>query len=111
MATYENVLTCPPCFIKGEVIFGKNCIVHPSASIIADNGPIIIGDYNIFEERTLIHNKGARDVSGQFTEAPLEIGSYNLFEIECTIENCKIGNYNKFEHKCKNFFGSNFLYF
>lgn len=100
----DEVLTCQPCFIKGQVTFGKGCIVHPSASIIAENGPIIIGDYNIIEERTLIQNKGAKDATGQFTEAPLEIGSFNLFEIESTIEYCKVGNCNKFEHKCNNIY-------
>jgi len=100
MATSEDYVACQPCFIKGNVTFGKGCIIHPSASIIADNGPIIIGDYNIIEERTLIQNKGVREVSGQFTEATLEIGNFNLFEIESTIEYCKIGDCNKFEHKC-----------
>lgn len=99
-STNPEVLTCQPCFIKGQVTFGKGCIVHPSASIIAENGPIVIGDYNIIEERTLIQNKGAKDASGQFTEATLEIGNYNLFEIESTIEFSKIGDCNKFEHKC-----------
>ena len=101
MATSEDYVACQPCFIKGSVTFGKGCIIHPSASIIADNGPIIIGDYNIIEERTLIQNKGVREVSGTFTEATLEIGNFNLFEIESTIEYCKIGDCNKFEIKCK----------
>ncbi len=99
MENPEDGLLCQPCFIKGDVSFGKGCIVHPSASIIAENGPIKIGDYNIIEERTLIQNKGERDISGQFKEAPLVIRNYNIFEIESTIEHCKIGDYNRFEHK------------
>jgi hypothetical protein len=42
-----------------------------------------------------------KDSSGQFVEATLEIGSYNIFEMDSTVEFCKIGSFNKLEHKCK----------
>ena len=111
IASNPDILACQPCFIKGKVTFGKGkkhrgsynqlgCVIHPGVSILADNGPIIIGDYNIIEERTLIQNKGAKDTSGQFIEAPLEIGNYNIIEMGSTIEYSKIGSFNKLEHKC-----------
>ena len=36
--------------IKGNVVFGEGCIVHPGANILAEGGDITFGDFNIVEE-------------------------------------------------------------
>jgi carbonic anhydrase/acetyltransferase-like protein (isoleucine patch superfamily) len=85
MAETENVPEIHPSvvysqntvYMKGKVKIGKGtssfsfkrthlgCIIHPAASIIAENGPIIIGEYNIIEERSLITNKGIKGPGGE----------------------------------------------
>ena len=47
---------CHEAVIKGNVIFGEGCIVHPGAQLVAEGGDIIMGDYNIVEEYARIVN-------------------------------------------------------
>ena len=47
---------CHEAVIKGNVIFGEGCIVHPGAQLVAEGGDIILGDYNIVEEYARIVN-------------------------------------------------------
>lgn len=37
-------------------MLGKGTIIHPGAKIQALGGPIVIGEYNIIEEKTIIKN-------------------------------------------------------
>ena len=39
------------------VSLGAGTVVHPNAQIIAEAGPIIIGDNNLIEEQALIINR------------------------------------------------------
>lgn len=39
-------------------------MVHPSARILAEGGPIIIGESNLIQEKTLITNRSAGLVVG-----------------------------------------------
>ena len=52
---------CHEAVIKGNVIFGDGCIVHPGAQILAEGGDIILGDYNIVEEYARIVNQPRKD--------------------------------------------------
>ena len=36
---------------------GARTVVHPSAQILAEGGPIIIGDNNLIQEKAVIINK------------------------------------------------------
>lgn len=36
---------------------GTRTVIHPKAKIVAEAGPIIIGDYNIIEELVTIANR------------------------------------------------------
>lgn len=78
--------------IFGDVTIGADCIIHPTAYIVAKDGPIIIGNSNLIEERVSIVNKRSE---------PLIIGDYNVFEVDSSCEAPRIGNHNIFESKSK----------
>lgn len=48
---------CETSIIQGEVTIGSKTIVHPRARIIAQDGPIIIGNDCLIEENSTIINK------------------------------------------------------
>ena len=48
---------CADAELKGEISIGQRCFVHPKARIIAEAGPIIMGDGNMIEEQALIINE------------------------------------------------------
>ena len=66
-----------------EIKIGKNSIVHPQAKINALNGPIIIGERNLIEERTTITNESS---------SVMIIGDDNVFEVGSEIKARMIGN-------------------
>ena len=76
----------------GNITIGQKTVVHPTATIIAENGPIVIGDSNLIEEYSRIINKE--------TET-MVIGSFNVFEVGCYSESLKIGDNNVLESKCR----------
>lgn len=78
--------------IFGDVTIGTDCIIHPTAYIVARDGPIIIGNSNLIEERVSIINKKAE---------PLVIGDHNVFEVDSSCEAIKIGDHNILESKSK----------
>ncbi|KAF2351550.1 Hexapeptide repeat [Trinorchestia longiramus] len=84
----------------GEITIGARTVVHPKARIIAEAGPIIIGDGNLIEEQAQIINRrpaGSED-SRQHT---LIIGHSNVFEVDCLVEADSVGDNNVFEAKCR----------
>lgn len=95
-------LNCPPStiicrektIILGDVTIGQDCIVHPTAQIIARHGPIIIGANNLIEERVKIINNSTH---------PMTIGDDNVFEVYSHCESHKMGNGNTIE--CKAYVG------
>jgi len=48
---------CADAELKGEISIGQRCFVHPKARIIAEAGPVIIGDNNVIEELVHIVNE------------------------------------------------------
>lgn len=76
--------------ILGDVTIGDGCIIHPTATIIAKNGPIIIGDNNLFEERTEILNLHTQ---------PMIIGNNNRFEVDSRCYARQVGDNNMLEPK------------
>lgn len=78
--------------ISGDVTIGSKTIVHPTATIIAENGPILIGAYNLIEEYTMIIN---------MNREPMVIGSFNVFDVGSHSESSKIGDYNVLESKSR----------
>lgn len=91
-------LKCPPStiicrektVILGDVTIGSDCIIHPTANIIAKNGPIIIGSNNLVEERVNIINNRSE---------PMIIGDHNVFEVDSRCEAPRVGDHNVLESK------------
>uniref|UniRef100_A0A0K0FGR6 Dynactin subunit 6 n=1 Tax=Strongyloides venezuelensis TaxID=75913 RepID=A0A0K0FGR6_STRVS len=75
--------------LKGEITVGNQTVVQPYASLLATNGPIIIGEKNIIEEFVTIENLNE---NGE----PLIIGDKNTFEIQSTFRGKSVGNQNLF---------------
>lgn len=48
---------CEEAVLKGDITIGPRTVIHPRASIIAEAGPIIIGEGNIIEEMATIVNR------------------------------------------------------
>ncbi|XP_065168371.1 dynactin subunit 6 [Atheta coriaria] len=96
----HGALVCDESKLRGEITIGANSIIHPSAVIYAESGPIIIGDHCIIEEKAKIIHRVPFDRADKTTTPALIIGSNNVFEVDCTVEACQIGDNNVFEPKC-----------
>uniref|UniRef100_A0A674INQ6 Dynactin subunit 6 n=1 Tax=Terrapene triunguis TaxID=2587831 RepID=A0A674INQ6_9SAUR len=51
-----GAVVCVESEIRGDVTIGPRTVIHPKARIIAEAGPIVIGEGNLIEEQTLIIN-------------------------------------------------------
>jgi len=88
--TYGAVV-CVEAELTGDVRIGLKTIIHPCAKILAKNGPIIIGDFNIIEEMATIVN---------WSTEPMVIGNNNVFEVSSVVMAKSVGDHNVFETKC-----------
>ncbi|RZC38186.1 hypothetical protein BDFB_011836, partial [Asbolus verrucosus] len=93
-------LVCEESKLRGDVTIGSGTIIHPSATILAEAGPIIIGDCCLIEEQVKIIHRLPFDQQDKENTPVLIIGSHNVFEVDCHVESPKIGNNNVFESKC-----------
>lgn len=57
MKIAPGAMVCNECELRGDITIGSMTVIHPRASIIAEAGPIIIGDCNIIEEQARIINR------------------------------------------------------
>lgn len=89
-----GALVCKEAILEGRIKIGSGTIVHPTATIRAKNGPIVIGENNNIEETVLIENVSPDGKT-------MEIGAQNIFEIGSVIQAAKIGNGNLFGVQCK----------
>ena len=94
----DQVLISKNIDYEGQIGFGHGTILHPDCSIRAESASIVLGEFNIIEERVRILNRKPEENP---SPAPMVIGNYNLFEVGCQIDFCEIGHYNTFEHRCK----------
>ncbi|CAL7945927.1 unnamed protein product [Xylocopa violacea] len=94
-----GALVCEESILKGDITIGPKTIIHPRASIIAEAGPIIIGEGNIVEEMATIINRLPPDAPAPTTTPVQIVGSYNVFETDCTCEAFKVGDNNILESK------------
>jgi len=85
---------CTEASIIGDVTIGSGTVVHPRAQIIAEAGPIIIGDNNLIEENSCIINRHKPENE---KSATMNIGNDNVFEIACKCEALLIGDSNVVE--------------
>lgn len=95
------VCECDESVFIGDITISGGCIVHPRVTIIAEAGPIIIGENCLIEEYATIIHRGSIEIDAEPSAKPpvLLIGSNNVFEVGCTIEATKIGEKNVFEGK------------
>uniref|UniRef100_A0A8C2R1W2 Dynactin subunit 6 n=1 Tax=Capra hircus TaxID=9925 RepID=A0A8C2R1W2_CAPHI len=49
-----GAVVCVESEIRGDVTIGPRTVIHPKARIIAEAGPIVIGEGNLIEEQALI---------------------------------------------------------
>ena len=50
-------MVCIEADYVGDITIGTRTVIHPKARIIAEAGPIIIGEGNLIEEQAQIINK------------------------------------------------------
>ena len=72
--------------------------LHFQAQIIAEAGPIIIGENNMIEERARIINAKDPNATSETTRVMI-IGNSNVFEVDSTSYALKIGDFNNVESK------------
>ena len=65
-------------------------IISLPRQIIAEAGPIIIGENNLIEEQVQIHNIAPQS-AGHSNCTVMIIGSNNVFEVDCFTEALNIG--------------------
>jgi len=97
-----GAVVCNECELKGEVTIGPRTVIHPKARILAEAGPIFIGEGNLIEEQSEIINRadeGSSEPPGG-TVPVMIIGNNNVFEVGSRTESLKIGDSNILEAKC-----------
>uniref|UniRef100_A0A6B2EBT1 Dynactin subunit 6 n=1 Tax=Phlebotomus kandelakii TaxID=1109342 RepID=A0A6B2EBT1_9DIPT len=96
-----RAIVCEDTNLRGDITISGGCVIHPSATIIAESGPIIIGENCIVEEYvTIIHKLPPGHAVPGDRPPVLVIGANNVFEVGCRIEALKIGERNIFECRC-----------
>ncbi|XP_071636280.1 dynactin subunit 6 isoform X1 [Temnothorax longispinosus] len=96
-----GAVVCEESILKGDISIGAKTIIHPRACILAEAGPIIIGEGNIIEEMATIANRLPSDAPEPATVPVQIIGNYNVFETDCVCESYKVGDNNILEAKAQ----------
>ncbi|PWA32691.1 hypothetical protein CCH79_00012394, partial [Gambusia affinis] len=80
-----GAVVCVESEIRGDVTIGTRTVVHPKARIIAEAGPIVIGEGNLIEEQALIINSYPENITPDSEVEPktMTIGTNNVFEVGC----------------------------
>ncbi|XP_073979564.1 dynactin subunit 6 [Rhodnius prolixus] len=94
----QGAVVCLDSKLVGSISIGPKSLLHPKSTIIAEGGPIIIGESNIFEEQSIVQHRV--DIDKKDRPNTLMIGSNNVFEVGCTVLAKVIGDNNVFESKC-----------
>ncbi|KAJ8336132.1 hypothetical protein SKAU_G00394750 [Synaphobranchus kaupii] len=97
-----GAVVCVESEIRGDVTIGARTVVHPKARIIAEAGPIVIGEGNLIEEQALIFNGYAENIMPDaegIEPKTMTIGTNNVFEVGCESQALKIGDNNVIESK------------
>lgn len=89
--SYSSIICTEHTRIDGDVTIGLKNVIHPTATILAEAGPIVIGDCNLIEENVTIVNRTPGKT--------MVIGNYNVFEVGSRCETIEIGDHNVFESK------------
>ncbi|XP_054710001.1 dynactin subunit 6-like [Uloborus diversus] len=95
-----GAVICKECELRGEISIGSRTVIHPKARIVAEAGPIIIGENNLIEEQVQILNVNKENANPD-AQTVMVIGANNVFEVGAYVESLKIGDNNVLESKCK----------
>ncbi|KAF4110458.1 dynactin subunit 6 isoform X2 [Onychostoma macrolepis] len=99
-----GAVVCVESDIRGDVTIGARTVVHPKARIVAEAGPIVIGEGNLIEEQALIINSYPENIlpdAEDFEPKTMSIGINNVFEVGCVSQALKIGDNNVIESKAE----------
>ncbi|KAF7990754.1 hypothetical protein HCN44_000559 [Aphidius gifuensis] len=96
-----GAVVCDESILRGDITIGPRTVVHPRATIIAEAGPIVIGEGNIIEEMASIINKMPDNATNSETIHTQIIGNFNVFETDSICEAVKVGDNNVLEAKAK----------
>ena len=88
--SFGAIVCCEETTLLGDITIGAKTVIHPTALIDASNGPIIIGESNLIEERVDIINVGSEAMT---------IGCQNVLEVGSHCESPQIGGNNILESK------------
>ncbi|XP_044925373.1 dynactin subunit 6 isoform X2 [Mustela putorius furo] len=97
-----GAVVCVESEIRGDVTIGPRTVIHPKARIIAEAGPIVIGEGNLIEEQALIINAYPDNITPDAEDPepkPMIIGTNNVFEVGCYSQAMKMGDNNVIESK------------
>ncbi|WKX87896.1 hypothetical protein Q1695_007927 [Nippostrongylus brasiliensis] len=92
---HPTAIVCREALLEGSIRVGAGTVVHPFAIIKATNGPIIIGENNIIEDRCLIEN-----ILNDGSKV-MEIGDQNIIEVGAVIHAPRIGSNNVLHVQCE----------
>jgi len=96
-----GAVVCNESELRGDITIGARTVIHPKAKILAESGPIIIGEGNLIEEQSEIINRAegeGGDGEGG-TVSVMIIGNNNVFEVGSSSHSLKIGDSNILEAK------------
>ncbi|XP_051513307.1 dynactin subunit 6-like [Myxocyprinus asiaticus] len=99
-----GAVVCVESEIRGDITIGSRTVVHPKARIIAEAGPIVIGEGNLIEEQALIINSYPENIlpdTDDVEPKTMNIGVNNVFEVGCVSQALKIGDNNVIESKAE----------
>ncbi|CAM4533086.1 hypothetical protein R3I94_000003 [Phoxinus phoxinus] len=99
-----GAVVCVESDIRGDVTIGARTVVHPKARIIAEAGPIVIGEGNLIEEQALIINSFPENILPDAEDVEpktMSIGTNNVFEVGSVSQALKIGDNNVIESKAE----------
>ncbi|XP_062934118.1 dynactin subunit 6-like [Cynocephalus volans] len=85
-----------------DVIIRPRTVIHLKAQIIAESGPIVIGEGNLTEEQAFIINAHLDNITPDVEDPEpkrMIIGTNNVFEVGCYSQAMKIGGNNVIESK------------
>lgn len=83
---------------EDKITIGKGNIFQPGVLIETQGGEVVIGDNNIFEEKTKIYNMSVK-IDGKLSNQKMVIGNGNIFKVQSKVFTSNIGNYNIFGEK------------
>ncbi|CAL4159507.1 unnamed protein product, partial [Meganyctiphanes norvegica] len=94
-----GAVVCLEADYVGDISIGARTVIHPKARIIAQAGPIIIGEGNLIEEQAQIINKWPEGEEPGKEPQIMVIGSNNVFEVDSFCQAKKVGDNNVLESK------------